>query len=129
MEVWGNCEVKRDHIYIKDVLRAIEAAFTSENAKGIYNIATGVGYSQLDEAWALAEFFMTTKKSEVVECPEKPGLSRGYIYDISKAKQEIGWEPEYVDLVEMLRDYKKEWKRKEYHNYHYIRKEDQPVTL
>ena len=129
MEVWGNCEIKRDHIYIKDVLRAIEAAITSENAKGIYNIATGVGYSQLDEAWALAEVFMTTKKSEVVECPEKPGLSRGYIYDISKAKQEIGWEPEYVDLVEMLRDYKKEWKRKEYHNYHYIRKEDQPVTL
>lgn len=129
MEVWGNSEIKRDHIYIKDVLRAIEASITSGNAKGIYNIATGVGYSQLDEARALSEVFMTTKKSEVVECPEKPGLSRGYIYDISKAKQEIGWEPEYVDLVEMLQDYKKEWKSKEYHNYHCIKKEDQPVTL
>ena len=75
------------------------------------------------------QVFMTTKKSEVVECPEKPGLSRGYIYDISKAKQEIGWKPEYVDLVEMLQDYKKEWKSKEYHNYHCIKKEDQPVTL
>ena len=129
MEVWGNSAIKRDHIYIKDVLRAIEASITSGNAKGIYNIATGVGYSQLDEARALSEVFMTTKKSEVVECPEKPGLSRGYIYDISKAKQEIGWKPEYVDLVEMLQDYKKEWKSKEYHNYHCIKKEDQPVTL
>lgn len=129
MEVWGDSAIKRDHIYIKDVLSAIEASIKSKSAKGIYNIATGVGYSQLDEARALSEVFMTTKESEVIECPEKPGLSRGYIYDISKAKQEIGWEPQYVDLVEMLKDYKKEWESKEYHNYHYIRTEDQPVTL
>ena len=129
MEVWGDTSIKRDHIYIKDVLCAIEAAIRSNEAKGIYNIATGVGYSQLDEARALAEVFMKTKKSDVIECPEKPGLSRGYVYDINKARKELGWEPEYVDLVEMLRDYKKEWESKEYHNYHYIRKEDQPVTL
>lgn len=129
MEVWGDTSIKRDHIYIKDVLRAIDAAIRSKEAKGIYNIATGVGYSQLDEARALAKVFMTTKKSDVIECPEKPGLSRGYVYDIDKARKELGWEPEYVDLVEMLRDYKKEWESKEYHNYHYIRKEDQPVTL
>lgn len=129
MEVWGDNTIKRDHIYIKDVLSAIEAAIRSKNAKGIYNIATGVGYSQLDEARALAEVFMTTTKSEVVECPDKPGLSRGYIYNIDKAKKELEWTPKYVDLIDMLKDYKKEWESKEYHNYHYIREEDRPVTL
>lgn len=56
MEVWGDNTIKRDHIYIKDVLSAIEAAIRSKNAKGIYNIATGVGYSQLDEARAWQKF-------------------------------------------------------------------------
>ena len=129
MEVWGDNTIKRDHIYIKDVLSAIEAAIRSKNAKGIYNIATGVGYSQLDEARALAEVFMTTTKSEVVECPDKPGLSRGYIYNIDKAKKELEWTPKYVDLIDMLKDYKKEWESKEYHSYHYIREEGRPVTL
>lgn len=82
MEVWGNSAIKRDHIYIKDVLRAVEASITSGNAKGIYNIATGVGYSQLDEARTLSEVFMTTKKSEVVECPEKPGLNEDGVIPI-----------------------------------------------
>lgn len=129
IEVWGNQNIRRDHIYIKDVLSAIEASIKSPNAKGIYNIATGVGYSQLEEARALAEVLAKTKKSEVVECPEKPGLSRGYVYDIDKARKELNWEPEYSNLTDMLEDYKKEWESKEYHNYHYIREEDRPVTL
>lgn len=129
IEIWGNQEIKRDHIYIKDVLSAIEASIKSPDAKGIYNIASGVGYSQYDEACALAKVLAGTKKSEVILCPDKPGLTRGYIYDITKAKQELHWEPEYVRLEDMFYDYKKEWERKEYHNYHVMNEDDRPVTL
>ena len=129
IEVWGNQAIKRDHVYIKDVLSAIEAAITSNNAKGIYNIASGIGYSQLDEARVLAEVFSNGKNSEVICLPEKEGLKKGYIYSIEKAKNELGWTPAYSDLKMMMEDYKREWLTKEYHNYHHINVNERPASL
>ncbi len=130
MEVWGDQSIKRDHVYIKDVVTALYKAATSRDARGVYNIASGVGYSQYDEALALAEVFKPEYgKSEVVCRPEKQGLLRGYIYDISKAERELGWKPEYTDLIKMLEDYRKEWLSKKYHNYHYIKEGEGPASL
>lgn len=129
IEVWGDASIKRDHIYIKDVLSAIEASVNSGEVAGIFNIASGVGYSQYEEACALAKVFSTGKVSEVTLKLEKPGLTRGYIYDISQAERCLGWKPQYTDLTVMLEDYKKEWLSKEYHNFHKIKDADKPVTL
>lgn len=130
IEVWGDQSIKRDHVYIKDVTEALYKAAISGDAKGVFNIASGVGYSQYDEACALAEVFKpSTGKSEIICKPELPGLTRGYIYNISKAKEILGWEPQYTDLVTMLTDYKKEWETKKYHNYHYIKEGEGPASL
>lgn len=129
IEVWGDASIKRDHIYIKDVLTAIEAAVISKEAKGIYNISSGVGYSQYEEALALAKVFAVDKVSDVTLNTEKQGLTRGYVYDISKAKAELNWTPIYTDIVKMLEDYKKEWISKEYHNFHNINTSERPMTL
>ena len=130
IEVWGDQSIKRDHIYVKDVCSALLAAVRSKDAKGIYNIASGVGYSQYDEALALTEVFCPQgKRSEIVLRPELPGLTRGYIYDISKAKAELHWEPAYTDMVKLYRDYREEWLTKKYHNYHYILEDQRPATL
>lgn len=129
IEVWGDQSIVRDHIYIKDVLSAIEAALNSCNVKGIFNIATGKGFSQLDEAKALAKIFSNGKESKVTNNVEKPGLTRGYIYDISKAERELNWKPVYDDMFKIYEDYKKEWMSKEYHNFHYIKETDRPKTL
>ena len=128
IEVWGDQSIVRDHIYIKDVLTAIKAAIDEKNASGIYNLATGVGYSQYDEAKALNEVF-GNNRSEIILCPDKQGLSRGYVYDITKIKRDLHWEPKYTELVELYSDYKKEWESKKYHNYHYIIPEQAPAIL
>lgn len=128
IEVWGDQTIKRDHIYIKDVLTAVEAAINSKNVSGTYTIATGVGYSQYDEAKALNIVF-SGGKSEIELHPEKPGLTRGYIYDITAAKKALNWTPQYTDMIELYTDYKKEWESKKYHNYHYIIPEQAPKTL
>lgn len=130
IEVWGDQSIKRDHVYIKDVVSALLAAVRSNDAKGIYNIASGVGYSQYEEALALREVFSPEgKQSEIALRPEMPGLTRGYIYDISKAKRDLNWEPEYTDLVKLYKDYRDEWISKKYHNYHYILEDQRPATL
>lgn len=128
IEVWGNQSIKRDHIYIKDVLTAVEAAINAKNVSGIYTIASGVGYSQYDEAKALNIVF-GGGRSEIELHPEKPGLTRGYIYDISAAKKALNWAPKYTDMVELYSDYKKEWESKKYHNYHFILPDQAPKTL
>ena len=130
IEVWGNQSIKRDHVYIKDVVNALYKAAMSGSAKGVYNIASGVGYSQYDEAVAWAELLQPpTGKSEIILRPELPGLTRSYVFDISKAKRDLGWTPKYTDLMEMFRDYLEEWRSKKYHNYHYIKDGEGPASL
>lgn len=131
IEVWGDQSIKRDHVYVKDVLTAIECAVNAPNSvSGVFNIASGRAYSQFEEACVLAEVFASEKgKSKVILLPKKQGLTRGYLYNINKAKQELGWEPSYADLRVMYEDYKKEWISKEYHNFHFIRPGQGPMTL
>ena len=114
IEVWGNTNFKRDHIYVKDLIEVLEKGAESQNCKGVYNIASGCGKSLLEEAKAIADIFAVDKKSKVVHFPKKQGLSRGYIYDISKAKKDFNWEPKYP-LLTMLEDYKNEMNKKFYH--------------
>lgn len=129
IEVWGDQRIKRDHIYIKDVVSAIETAIDNDSARGIFNIASGKAYSQLEEACILAKVFATDKVSEVVSRPDKPGLTRGYLYDISKAEKELHWHPAFADMEKLYRDYKVEWKSKKFHNYHIINENERPLTF
>lgn len=128
LEVWGDQSIKRDHIYIKDVVEALLACCKAKDAAGIYNIASGVGYSQMDEAVAINEVF-GGGKSRIIARPEKPGLTRGYVYDIRKAEQAFEWNPKFTNLVDMLQDYKREWERKTFRNYHYFMPGQEPATL
>ena len=129
LEVWGDCKSVRDHIYIKDVLTAIIAATESPNAKGIYNIATGVGLSLLEEAQGLIDVFSHPEnKSTIIRRPDKPAFTRSYVYDISRAKHDLHWEPQY-SYIDMLKDYRQEQENRTYHHYHYIKPEQRPATI
>lgn len=127
--VWGNPEIKRDHVYIKDVLLAIKKSIEAKNVSGIYNIASGVAYSLYDEAKIIAKVFKEEKESNVSLDTTKPGLERGYLYSIEKAQKELGYFPEYADYEKMLKDYKKEWQSKKYKNYHKINTDEKPITF
>jgi len=113
IEVWGDTDFKRDHIYVKDLIEVLEKGAESQDCKGVYIIASGHGASVLEEATAIADTFAVDKKSKVIHMPEKQGLLRGYIYDISKAKKDFNWEPKYA-LTEMVEDYKKEMDKRFY---------------
>lgn len=130
IEVWGRNNIKRDHVYIKDVLDVIEHAIKAKNVSGIFNVASGEGYSLYEEAQVIAKVFATDKgQSKVTLNENKQGLTRGYIYSIEKVKKALNWEPKYADYETMLRDYKKEWQEKKFKNYHNVKKGQEPVTF
>ena len=131
IEVWGDMNIRRDHIYIKDVVGAVEAAVDApKGTKGVYNVASGVAHNQYEDAVAIAQAFATDRGvSRVALRPDKPGLTRGYCYSIEKIRRDMGWEPQYTDLGKLYADYRGEWQRKVFHNYHYIKPEDKPVCF
>ena len=105
LEIWGAHKARRDSLYVKDAVRAIHMAITSDCARGLYVIGSGVGRTNEEEALTFARVFGTAEKPvPVVYRPEKPEKPKSYYFDISKAKQDFGWKPVY-DYAGTLTDY------------------------
>ena len=108
LEMWGDSSIGRDIIYVKDVVAAFLNALKNDTATGLYNIASGK-YLTLKEQveTTAAVFWGSNTKPEIIELKEKPHNMESFIYDISKAKKELGWVPQY-NFEQLLVDYKKE---------------------
>jgi UDP-glucose 4-epimerase len=110
IELWGDCEKARDIIYVKDVASAIVLALRSDKAQGLYNIASGKQLSLREEAEEITKAFSPEDhRSRITYRPDKPNSIESFLYDISKAKRDLGWSPKY-SFADMLADYKKEMK-------------------
>jgi UDP-glucose 4-epimerase len=108
LEIWGKHETRRDSLYVKDAARAIHMAITSDRARGLYLIGSGVGRTNEEEIKTFAEVFSTeTNVVPVVYRPDLPEKKKSYYFDIDSAKSDFGWEPAY-SYRDILIDYDKE---------------------
>ena len=108
IELWGNPHISRDIIYVKDVARAFRLALESDRTYGLYNMTSGVPLDLEDQARAVIEVFGKGKGSKIVYRPEKPNNTPSFLYDMSKAKRDFDFEPEFTNYVSMMEDYKQE---------------------
>jgi UDP-glucose 4-epimerase len=110
IEIWGNPEKGKDLVYVKDVVSAFIGAVDSNNAHGLYNVATGISTSLEDEVKGIIEVFSPSgQPSEIIYNQNKPDTI-SYLYDISKAKRDLGYVVRYP-YIKMLEDFKKEMTR------------------
>jgi len=107
IEVWGDPNKGRDVVYVKDLVQMIIGAIKSDKAQGLYCVGTGIKTTLLEQIEGIIKVFTINKKSELIFRPEKPSI-REYVYDISKAKKDLGYNPNYLYL-DMLNDWKKEF--------------------
>ena len=107
IEMWGDPNKAKDVVYVRDFCQMLYKAILVNRCHGIYNVGTGTSVTLRDQIDGIIEVFCPeNKKSKIIHLPEMPN-SREFIMDISNAKEELGYEPEYY-YIDYLKDFKKE---------------------
>lgn len=108
--IFGDPNLSRDVIYVKDVAHAYYLAMKSENTYGLYNMTSGRGVTLQEQAEVIAELWAPSpeRKSKIVYRPEIPNNTPSFLFSMEKAKRDFGFEPAYADFRVMMADYKKD---------------------
>lgn len=114
IEIWGDSHLERDIVYVKDVVQAIYKALKSDSAQGLYNITSGQTVTLEEQVKVIIDLFTVDKASRSVYRPEKKNTGTSFLFDISKAKRDFGYEPKYKDYKIMMQDYKEELNKQNY---------------
>jgi UDP-glucose 4-epimerase len=97
--VFGDGLQTRDYVYVGDVVAANLAAAASD-ARGPFNIGTGVESTVVDIVEALAP--LASGPFEAQHQPERLGEVRHIALDTSRAREELGWQAQ-VGLADGLK--------------------------
>jgi len=107
IEIWGDPNIGRDIVYVKDLVQMIVKAINSPVANGLYCVGTGVKTSLLEQVEGITDIFSPKDlKSKIIFDSNKPSV-RSYIYSIKKAQKDLGYQVKYPYKL-MLEDWKKE---------------------
>lgn len=99
--VYGDGQQIRDWIYVEDHNRGIDMIIQKGKIGETYCLGGGNEIFNLDLTRKLIEL-LDKDESFIEYVKDRPGHDRRYAIDYSKAKEELGWEPQ-IDFEEGLR--------------------------
>ena len=106
--VFGNGSMRRDHTYIDDIIDGVVAATASCKGFEIYNLGNSTPV-RLDELVSEIEKSLG-KKAIINRLPEQPGDVKQTYADVTKACQQLGYNPK-TEIADGLAKFT-EWLRK-----------------
>lgn len=114
--IFGDKNLSRDVVYVKDVAHAFYLAMKSENTYGLYNMTSGRGVTLQEQAEVISELWASSlnKKSKIIYKPEIVNNTPSYLFSMEKAKKDFGFIPQYSDFRTMMIDYKKDFDENKY---------------
>jgi UDP-glucose 4-epimerase len=96
----GTCV--RDYIHVLDLAQAhILALKALDDGSRVYNLGNGRGYTVREVIETARE--VTGLRIEAVDVPRRPGDPPELVAASEKACRELGWEPRYADLEDIVR--------------------------
>lgn len=122
--IFGNPQLSRDVVYVKDVAHAFYLAMKSEKTYGLYNMTSGRGVTLQEQAEVIADLWAPKKggKSNITYNPEVTNNTPSYLFSIEKARRDFGYSPAYADFRMMMEDYKKDLDSNKYQElFHYVK--------
>jgi UDP-glucose-4-epimerase GalE len=94
----------RDYIHVCDLARAhilaMERLLAGEESRA-FNLGNGQGYSVREVIDCAAK--VTGLPIKVEEAPRRPGDPDSLVGDATRARKELGWEPAFADLQDIVR--------------------------
>ncbi|ANZ99494.1 nucleoside-diphosphate sugar epimerase [Carnobacterium divergens] len=109
IKIFGDRELSRDVIYVKDVARAFRLGLESNKAKGLYNMTSGNAVTLKEQVEVIIDVFSEeNNKSTVIYDESTKNNTPSYLFNMEKAKEDFNFVPEYADYKRMMLDYKKE---------------------
>lgn len=102
LDIWGDGSVKRDYIYIDDIVDVITSAVFHDDVEGVFNLGYGASTS-LVELLEMIEI-VTGKVANVVYKPSRSFDIDDIFLDISKVSKTFSWQPK-IDLRRGLNIY------------------------
>ena len=97
----GTCV--RDYIHVRDLAEAhllALGALSEAKSRLIYNIGNGQGFSVLEVIESVRR--VTGKPIAVEECPRRPGDPAVLVASSEKIKTELGWNPKFAELDQII---------------------------
>lgn len=122
--IFGDPNLSRDVVYVKDVAHAFYLAMKSENTYGLYNMTSGRGVTLQEQVEVIADMWASSpdKKSKVTYRPEVQNNTPSYLFSMEKAKKDFGFEPSFSEFRVMMSDYKKDLDENKYQElFHYVK--------
>ena len=116
--IFGDKDLSRDVVYVKDVAHAYYLAMKSQKTYGLYNMTSGKGVSLQEQAEVIADLWAESpeKKSKIIYKPEIVNNTPSYLFSMEKAKNDFGFVPEYSDFRKMMTDYKNDLDARKFQN-------------
>jgi UDP-glucose 4-epimerase len=103
LPIFGSGSGKREYIYVKDVVSAIDASLKHSAISGIYNIGTNTATSHLDVAKCINQVF--NNEGNIAFESEKSEDTSVFLMDSGKSKKELNWQAEW-SLQQAIEDMK-----------------------
>lgn len=122
--IFGDKNLSRDVIYVKDVAHAFYLAMRSESTYGLYNMTSGQGVTLQKQAEIIAEIWArnSKKKSKIIYNPNIKNNTSSYLFSMEKAKRDFDFIPIYADFKTMMTDYKQDLDLNKYQElFHYVK--------
>ena len=95
--IYGNGEQTRDYTYVDDIVRAYDMVLNyKKEIREPINFGTGKEIKIIDLANKIIELCGRRGNVKPVHVEPRPGEVQRLIADISKAKEILGWEPNYT---------------------------------
>lgn len=113
IELWGNPNAFKDILYVKDLCQMMYKALFVDLQGGTYNAGTGIRTTLKEQIQGIIDVFAPSgKELHIKEIPMENQFIN-FVMDIQKAKDELGYEPEYT-YINYLKDYKLEREKKRF---------------
>jgi UDP-glucose 4-epimerase len=107
LEIWGDPGYAKDMVHVNDFSQMLCKAVEVDRDEGFYNVGTGIPVTLEEQIRTIIDVFSPHKNpSPVIYRPDKQSTG-GFLMDITNAKYELGYEPQY-GCRRLLEDYKKE---------------------